>query len=93
MMNLGSIQVLYRQPDTMSLWGLPHGLRPGQSPRDLMEADNSSSWFWLGTPGWWGSLSAENVEAIQAFLEPLRELDAVPTHPGEFSVLGDFLGG
>ena len=36
--DLSSIRVLYRQPDTLSLWGIPYDLRPGQSPRDLWNA-------------------------------------------------------
>lgn len=33
---LASIRVLYRQPDTMGLWGIPYDMREGQSPRDLL---------------------------------------------------------
>lgn len=36
--DLSSIRVLYRQPDTLALWGIPYDLRPGQSPRDLWNA-------------------------------------------------------
>lgn len=36
-MNLNTIRVLWRQPDLMSLWGIPYAMRPGQSPRDLWE--------------------------------------------------------
>jgi hypothetical protein len=36
-MRLDSIVVLWRQPDTLALWGIPHGMRAGQSPRDLWE--------------------------------------------------------
>ena len=90
-MRLEEIQVLYRQNDTMSLWGIPYTMRPGQSPSDLLAAGNIQGWVWMGTPGWWGSLPRERVQAIQAFLEPIREADAVPTHPGEFSTLADFL--
>ena len=34
-----SIKYLWRQPDTLSLWGIPHELRPGQSPKDLFLAE------------------------------------------------------
>lgn len=32
---LSRIKVLWRQPDTLSLWGIPYDMRPGQSPYDL----------------------------------------------------------
>lgn len=36
--SFSDICVLWRQPDTMSLWGIPYPMRPGQAPRDLWEA-------------------------------------------------------
>lgn len=38
MINLNSIRTLYRQPDTLALWGIPYDMRPGQNPRDLWNA-------------------------------------------------------
>lgn len=67
---------LLRQNDTMSLWG--------------ERADGSR--VWLGSPGWWGSMTRAEREEVQAFLAPLRALDAVPTHPGEWALLSDFRG-
>ena len=84
-MDLDSVQILFRQNDTMSLWGLPHGLRPGQSPRDLQEVNNTKGWIWLGTPGWWGSISRSDIEKIRKFLEGVG--DMVPFHPGEWSTV------
>lgn len=34
---MATIRVLWRQPDSMTLWGIPHAMREGQSPRDLWE--------------------------------------------------------
>lgn len=30
------IRLLWRQPDTMALFGIPYGMRAGQQPRDLL---------------------------------------------------------
>jgi hypothetical protein len=38
MIKLETIRVLWRQPDLMSLWGIPYAMRPGQSPRQLWES-------------------------------------------------------
>lgn len=35
---LATIKVIWRQPDTMALWGIPHAMRPGQQPYDLWRA-------------------------------------------------------
>jgi len=37
-MDLASIRVLWRRPDSMELWGIPYPMRPGRSPRDLWES-------------------------------------------------------
>lgn len=36
---LRAIKTLWRQPDTMTLWGLPYVLRPGQSAYNLFKAE------------------------------------------------------
>lgn len=98
---LTKIKVLFRQSDTMALYGIPYEMRPGQSPRDLMRgsprlpygthgapfrpAGPREDWLWLGTPGWWGHFSPADQEAIKAFL--VKHGDMVPTHPGEWSAL------
>lgn len=35
---LPTIRTLYRQPDTLSLWGIPYAMREGQTPRDIWNA-------------------------------------------------------
>lgn len=34
-MDLAAIKVIYRQPGTLALVGIPYDMRPGQQPRDL----------------------------------------------------------
>lgn len=81
-MNLESIKILWRQHDgPMSLWGIPYDLRPDQSPKDLFEAENTSGWVWLGTPGWWGHLTKPEIEEIEKFLYSVW---ALPDCPGEY---------
>lgn len=48
-----TIRVLYRQPDTMALWGIPYALRPGQSPRDLWEGRKIPDTI-AAARGWYG---------------------------------------
>lgn len=78
---LREVQVLWRQPDTMALWGIPYGMRPGQSPYDLHRAGNTRGWIWLGSPGWWGSLSRKDQEEIQSWLATLED---IPQGPAEW---------
>lgn len=42
--NLAQIRVLYRQPDTLALWGIPYDMRAdvGQQPRDIERAREES---------------------------------------------------
>lgn len=36
---LASIRILYRRSDTLTLYGIPYLMRPGQQPGDLYRAD------------------------------------------------------
>ena len=99
--NLSSIRVLWRQSDTLALYGIPYDMRPGQSPADLTKGSPSlpygtygtpgrapgprSDWTWLGSPGWWGSYSRDEIDAIEAFLK--AQGDNVPSWPNEWSVV------
>ena len=78
--NLDKIKVLYRRAGTLSLWGIPHDMRPGQQPSDLEKRDN---WIWLGSPGWWGYLSQEEQMLVEAFLRTQR--DNIPENPNEWT--------
>lgn len=87
-MPLSTIRVLWRQPNgSMSLWGIPYPMRPGQAPRDLYERFDGPApdWIWLGSPGWWGAMTRERIEEVKAFLAPLREQGLIPTGPGEWA--------
>lgn len=107
---LSSIVVLYREPDTMTIWGIPYAMRPGQSPRDLLRGDErrretheynarysdtyrqahtfraaKDDWIYLGSEGWYGSMSAERIAEVKAFLAAHE--DDVPQYPGEWCPL------
>ena len=74
---LATIRVLYRAPDTLSLWGIPYGMRPGQQPRDLQRVGNTNGWIWLGCPGWWYSIPKADQDAITQWLAA-RDVPAWP---------------
>jgi len=99
---LSSIKVLYRQSDTLTLWGIPYDMRPGQQPGDLFRAARNyqplpygwygsprptatDNWIYLGTCGWYGTLSKERIEEIKVFLETHKDL--IPQYPEEWSKL------
>jgi hypothetical protein len=87
---LVTIRVLYREPDTMSLWGIPYEMRKavGQQPRDI-DIYHRRGWIWLGSPGWWGSLSAEEQLAVSAWLAALPE-GCIPEGPCEWCSLAEW---
>jgi hypothetical protein len=93
---LAGIRVLWRAPDTLTLWGLPYELRPGQTPYDLFKASkiphpergfltSIADWVWLGQPGWWGHLDKPHQKMVEKFLEKHR--DNIPRNPPEFCTL------
>jgi rubrerythrin len=74
--NLSDIKVLYREGDgSMKLWGIPYGMRPNQSPKDLKDADNTKDWIYLGVPGSEKPEVKEYLKAVESY---------VPTGPGEW---------
>lgn len=96
---LKTVRVLWRQPDTLALWGVPYDMREGQSPYDLWKREvllrgsnvplpvwTLPDWIWLGSPGWWGPYVRGGSErtAIEAFLAGLPE-GAIPNGPCEWS--------
>ena len=97
---LKAIRVLWRQPDTLALWGIPYEMRPGQEPINLWRARQEYvaprpghygakqielNWVWLGSPGWWGSLSTDERREVETFLA--KHKDYIPKGPGEWDVL------
>lgn len=98
---LRTIRVLWRQPYVLTLWGIPYTMRPGQQPYDLWKAHRDylgprpghygaaridlSDWIALGEPGWWGSRSGADIQAIEAFLAVHR--GNIPQNPCEWSEL------
>ncbi len=96
---LESLKVLWCQPITLGLWGIPYDMRPGQSPADLWRSHHNwkparpgwygskqislSDWVCLGWPGWWGSIPKDEIEAIKTFLETHR--NDIPQNPAEYT--------
>lgn len=67
--DLSSIKTIYRDAN-LALWGIPYRMRSevGQQPRDLDRARNTKGWVYLGSPGWWGTISREDQAAIKEWL-------------------------
>lgn len=86
---LAGVKALFRQPDSLGLWGVPYEMRPRQQPGDLWRAGNTKGWVYLGHPGWWGSLERSDQEAIKAFLEPYERAGLVPGSAYEWSRAAD----
>lgn len=94
-----SIKVLWRQPSTLALWGIPYRMREGQQPYDLWKAHRDyvaprpgwygskridiSDWIWLGNPGWYGHMSHEDIRKVQEFLVTVSEF--IPGGPFEWA--------
>lgn len=47
---------------------LPAGWYGSQS-REEQSAHNTRDWVWLGSPGWFGSMSAADMEQVKAYLQ------------------------
>ena len=94
---LAPIQVLFRQSDTMCLWGIPYRMRDdvNQSPANLVRAEWKAdwkpagaipaNWIWLGSCGWWDTLNIAEQIVIRNFLA--KHKDSIPTGPNEWSYL------
>jgi len=95
---LKTIKVLFRTPDSFTLWGIPYDMCEGQQPRDLWKAHRDyvppcpgwygskqidlSDWVYLGEPGWFGSMTEAEVTAVKDFLTAHK--DEVPGNPYEW---------
>ena len=88
---LASIRVLYRQDDSLSLWGVFYEMRRGehgeavQSPKDIHRAGNAHGWIWLGCPGWYGGMTPPERATVDAWLT-LHE-NEIPTGPCEWATI------
>lgn len=83
---LNKIKVLYREPRTMALWGIPYEMRPGQQPRDLANHPRRG-WVYLGSPGWRGSMPRGRQEKVKSWIGKLGNI--VPSGPNEWSRVAD----
>lgn len=96
---LASIKVLFRAPESLALYGIPYDMRPGQQPIDIWRTarsihargtapagytDPRNEWIWLGSPGWWGHLSAGEIAAVEAWLVERTARGEVPGNPYEW---------
>lgn len=91
MSDLTTILIIYRENDTMSLWGITERMRPNQQPADLLTNRNArASWIWLGSPGYWGALTLRERTKREAFVKTWRQRGAVPESPNEWNYLEDF---
>lgn len=79
---LDTIRVLYTAPETLSLYGIPYQMRPGQAPRDI-GVGWRSDWIWLGSPGWFGSMTVDEIALVKAFLH--RVAIDIPQNPHEWT--------
>lgn len=41
-------------------------------------------WTWLGTPGWFGSMTEDERELAEEFVAKLKAEDMMPSWPGEW---------
>lgn len=74
---LSDIQVLFRAPESLGLYGIRYRMRPGQSPGQIWKASGRScpsDWVWLGSPGWYGHLSSDAQKEIAAFLSSVEDI-------------------
>lgn len=100
---LASIRVLYRGKDLV-LWGIPYGMRSGQNPSDLERAHdnyvplpygtygskqiNLEDWVYLGSPGWYGHLNAQEISSVKSYLSKL-DATLIPQNHYEWVDLAD----
>jgi hypothetical protein len=60
-------------------------LHPSAKMHSPFPTDFTAEWIWLGSPGWWGEISAEDRTVIEPWIRGLGDL--VPTFSGEWSML------
>lgn len=81
--NISKIRVLFRAPDTLTLYGVPYEMREGQAPRDIFVGPFKDrfvgEWVYLGEPGWFGLADAAQVKLAKQFIEALKLTDDVPS--------------
>ncbi len=98
-------KILFRAPDSMDLWAIPHGMRPGQSPGDLFreardfipppygvlgsKRPNLKQWGWK----WLGTPGwwGDLPKEVREAVEAFKaeHQDLIPVNPYEWSDLED----
>jgi hypothetical protein len=98
---LASIKILFRRDESLTLYGIPYNMRPGQQPGDLWRAWRDyvppqpghygsknidlSDWIYLGEPGWFDITDREEIDAIKAWLA--IHVNDVPDGPFEWTTI------
>lgn len=68
--NLATVRVIWYT--ARSFHGIPHTMRHGQQPADLLPRFKFlDTWVWLGSPGWYGSMTADQRARAIAFMQPI----------------------
>ena len=99
-MDLDTIKVLFRAPDSLALYGIPYNMRPGQAPGDIYHAYRAyipppygtygakcvdiSDWIWLGGSTGWWGSMTRDQQADVQAFLA-RQGDLVPENPNEWS--------
>jgi hypothetical protein len=68
--DVDAIRVLFRECYTLTLWGIPYRMRPGQAPKDIV---NRVEWIYLGQPGWFYGSTGDH-EAADRWIDAHRDL-------------------
>lgn len=60
--------------DGNAFLGVPYEMREGQQPLDVIERyrhghNGAPAWVWLGSPGWYGTMSFEQRTMAQTIVE------------------------
>lgn len=84
--DLKQIRVLYRKDDSLTLYGIPYEMKPGQAPKDILERYRGA-WFYLGEPGWYGNMTTWQMKTVRDFVDRLEAQGLVPNGPHEWLTL------
>lgn len=85
---LSEIKVIWCQPVTGALWGIPYDMRPGQSPYDLFRCGRALGRYWECDWLYLGRVmtrTPDDQAAVDAFLAEHK--DDIPQSPCEWSRL------
>lgn len=69
------------------IWRASKAYRPRASIYEMQapHRDWTSDWIWLGSPGWFGSMSPEAIVRVKAWLAERKAKDEIPGGPFEWN--------